>query len=207
MTSPATGISISFYGSVVGTPGPLVVTLKDPSGNVLGSGSIAASSIVGKGWTPPIPISLTGPLSTGSVYTASLSALQSSSNDYYSIWINDATPNWWDQNACASYSIVANGLGNTGSSILRVLDQTGAEVVTLPSTSWNTGPGKTLTFTAHSVFSFSTVSPWLSDMHQTNPGYQGMFTVTDVTTGQLLATAPAAQLANSHGAMGYSRSR
>ena len=202
MPSPATAISVLLYASVVGTPGPLVVTLKDSSGNVLGSGSISASSIVGKGWTPPIPVSLTRSLTAGSVYTASLSAQKSSSSNYYNVWINDATPNWWDQNAGASYSIVLNGIGNTGSSVLRGLDQAGTEVVTLPLSSWNTGPGKTLTFTANSVFSFATVSPWLSDMHQTVPGYQGMFTVTDVTTGQVLATAPAAQATNSHGTMG-----
>ncbi|MGD0637737.1 MAG: hypothetical protein ABSA72_06835, partial [Nitrososphaerales archaeon] len=202
MPSPATGISVILYASVVGAPGPLVVTLKDSSANVLGSGSIPASSIAGQGWTPPIPIGLTRSLSAGSVYTASLSAQKSSSSNYYNVWINDATPNWWDPNADASYSIVANGMGNTGSSILRVLNQTGSEVVTLPISSWNTNPGKTLTFTAKSAFSFSTLSPWLSDMHQTIPGYQGVFTVTDVTTGQVLATAPATQATNSHGAMG-----
>ena len=85
MPSPATGISVMLYASVVGAPGPLVVTLKDSSGDVLGSGSIPASSIVGQGWTPPIPIDLTRSLSAGIVYTASLSAQKSNSSNYYNV--------------------------------------------------------------------------------------------------------------------------
>jgi hypothetical protein len=202
MPSPATSISVIVYASVAGSPGPLVVTIKDSGGNTMGSGSIAASSIEGVGWTAPIPITLTKSLAAGAVYTASFTATGSSPANYYNIWINDATLNWWDVNAIANYSIVQYSIGNTGSSILRVLDQTGSEVVTLPLTSWNTGPGKSLLFTADSAFSFKTLSPWLSDMHQTLPGYQGSFAVTDVTTGQLLATATASQLVNSHGQMG-----
>ena len=202
MLSAATSISVILYASVVGNPGPLVLNLKDSGGNALGSGSIDAESIAAEGWTAPIPIAPTDPLVAGDIYTVSLSALGSDSSNYYSVWINDGTPNWWDVNAVASYSIVQYSIGNTGSSIMRVLDQTGAEVVTLPFTSWNTGPGKTLLLTADSAFSFKTVSPWLSDMHQTVPGYQGSFTVTDLTTGEVRGTATASQFANSHGQQG-----
>ncbi len=53
---------------------------------------------------------------SGSVYTVSLSAQNSNSANYYNIWINDATPNWWDVNASRTTASSQYSMGNTGSS-------------------------------------------------------------------------------------------
>ena len=192
----------SWYGSEVGSPGPLVLEFfGDADGSINLTDSIATRQTPGSyfsvssGWqsTPDMPINL-----TAGYYWVRFSSPLSNKSNYYQVYQRDQVTNGF---ISIDQRIYLGSGYQEGSTVLWLKNQSNATLVIYPFQQAVINNARTQSFVAEGAFEFNTVFLDLSDRiwNPTN----GTITVTDSTSGGgVLATGVLSQ-ALSHGLTGW----
>lgn len=190
--NPTAPIVVSVYTDVGGAIGNLVATVQIPASSV----PTAAT-----GWTTSVTVP--GPFVAG-YYWYIASSPASTSTSYYNVYLN-FDPSWIDPTARAGYTPPPGQSGNSGWTVVWVLDPTGTTNLTVMPfglvSSTNQVPVST--FTADSNYQVNCIVPWLSDEDLgALASVSGAFQLEDLTTGQVLGTASMVPAYHSHGIQG-----
>ncbi len=190
-TLPSAPLKFTLYSDVNGSPGS----------TVLASGSLTPSHVPTTiGWTPFVSLTpASGNLAAG-YYWLFVASPASTSSAHYLGYMNFAQ-SWTDFYAFAGYQPAPGYGANSGFSMTWVQDSAGNDLTILPYGQSITPPSSQ-TFVADSTYWINNLCPWLSDQHFIFKPNPASLTLTDVTTGQVLGTAPASQYYNGHGNQG-----
>ncbi len=181
-------LGVSWYGSAVGSPGPMVVTLyADVNGSLDSSSQLAiyevpASSYTNEtGWQtgPSVPINM-----TSGYYWVTFSSPSSNSGNYYQVYVKNSLID--NATAYAQETYVGPGFQHV-STILWLKDQFGRSVSLYPYQQLVVQPPPIQSIVATSSYAFNTIFLYLSDRIY-NPT-NGTLTITDMSeNNKTLAT-------------------
>lgn len=164
LSANVTSLGVSWYGSRVGNPGPMVIDFyADSNGSLDAKKHITGSEVKGlsitnsTGWQsgPNFPINL-----TAGFHWVKFSSPESDSSNYYKVYMKDQQLNSFQSLAWESY--VGPGFQG-GSTILWLKTQAGVTLALYPYQQVVITNSFTQSFLARSISSFNTVFLFLSD--------------------------------------------
>lgn len=194
-------LKLQWYGSSQGSPPALLTgdlfSVTAAATTHLSTVTIPSSSVSGSlAWQPAF--TFTGPFQAG-FYTLQISATGGDASDNCGVWM----ANQFSNANRGIYNVPAGGVesGNSGSCGLLVEDGSGNVLNAYPFQTNMNSPPLPQSFTASSVTSFASVWFWVSDRHY-NPA-TATLTLTDTTTGTVVALATLDQAVTTRGVQGW----